>query len=411
MTTASKGTVLIVDDDRDLRDALAQTLDIAGYQPIASSAFIAAKDHLTRMFDGVVITDMMMPGRDGFHLLDYAREVDAELPVILLTGQGSVPAAVKAIDRGAFAFLEKPCAPADLLATVEKAILARATTMQTRTLKRQSERGDAAARLLFGVSTQAEALRDQVRTVARAGAEVVVTGEPGAGTAKVAEVIHLLSGAASQPFIKRAGAALTVEALEDALTATGAGTLYIDEASKLPMASQYHLLGILEAGTPARVIAGSTVNLIEAADAGQFHTDLYYRLDLMRVRIPALRERPDDIPIMFRHYVAQACEQANLPLPDITPEVTGRLMAQEWTGNARALMNAAMRFAMGLQEVEVEESLGLSAQMAQIERRLIIDALQRCAGKATETAKLLQLPRKTFYDKLAKHGLKADDFR
>lgn len=411
MTTTSKGTVLIVDDNRDLRDALSQTLEIAGYQTITSPAFIAAKDHITRAFDGVVITDMMMPGRDGFHLLDYAREVDADLPVILLTGQGSVPAAVKAISRGAFAFLEKPCASVDLVAAVEKAMTARRAIVVSRSHKQRSERGDAAARLLFGVSALAEALREQVRAVARANAEVVVTGEPGAGIAKIAEVIHLLSPAAAQPFIKRAGASLSVEALDDGLAAAGPGTFYIDEAGKLPMASQYHLLGLLDAGIATRVIAGSTENLAQVAETGAFHADLYYRLDLMRVRIPALRERPDDIPVLFRHYVAQACEQANLPLTDITPEVTGRLMAQDWSGNARALMNAAMRFAMGLQDVEVEESLGLTAQMAQIERSLIIDAMQRCAGRATETAKLLQLPRKTFYDKLARHGLRAEDFR
>jgi two-component system C4-dicarboxylate transport response regulator DctD len=156
---------------------------------------------------------------------------------------------------------------------------------------------------------------------------------------------------------------------------------------------------------------GSTVDLSGAVQSGQVHADLFYRLDLMRIRIPAIRERPDDIPVLFRHYVALACEQANLAVPEITPEVTGRLMEQDWSGNARALMNAAMRFAMGLQEVEVEETLGLAAQMSQIEKSLIVDGLKRCQGQATATAKLLQLPRKTFYDKLAKHGLRAEDFR
>ncbi len=403
--------VLIVDDDRDVRDALGQTLEIAGFATRRAAAFIAAKDHISQEFEGVILTDMMMPGRDGFHLLDYARQMDAELPVIVLTGQGSVPSAVKAIDQGAFAFLEKPCAPDDLVAHVEKALQARREVMQSRKQKRETEQGDAAARMLFGTSPQANALRDQARVTAKATAEVVITGEPGAGTSKVAEVVHLLSVAARQPFIKRAGAALTVDALDAAIGAAGTGTLYIDEVVSLPMASQYHLLGLLDAGTPARVIVGSTIDLPQAVQNNQVHADLFYRLDLMRIRIPAIRERPDDIPILFRHYVALACEQANLPVPDVTPEVTGRLMAQDCSGNARALMNAAMRFAMGLQEVEVEETLGLAAQMAQIEKSLIVDALKRCQGQATETAKLLQLPRKTFYDKLAKHGLRAEDFR
>jgi two-component system C4-dicarboxylate transport response regulator DctD len=354
---------------------------------------------------------MMMPGRDGFHLLDYAHQIDADLPVILLTGQGDVPTAVKALDGGAFAFLEKPCGPKDLLAVVHKALAARDAVLKTRAFQREVEHGDAAARMLFGVSAQSNALRDRVRAVAKARAEVVVTGEPGAGTSKVAEVIHLLSSAARDPFIKRAGAALTATALQEAIVAADAGTLFIDEVGSLPSASQYFLAEQLDGGIGPRIIAGSTQDLEEDVAAGGFHGDLFYRLDLMRVHIPAIRERPEDIPVLFRHYVAQACEQANLPVPDITADVTGRFMAPDWSGNARALMNAAMRFAMGLNEVETGETLGLTAQMAQIEKSLIVDALRRCNGKATETAKLLQLPRKTFYDKLAKHGLRADTFR
>lgn len=405
------GHVLIVDDDRDLRDALGQTLELAGFHPTLASAFIEAKDKISNDFDGIVVTDMMMPGRDGFHLLEYARAVDAELPVIVLTGQGSVPAAVKAIDRGAFAFLEKPCAPDDLVAHVDKAMQARKAVMQSRQLKRESEQGDAASRMMFGISPPAKAMRDQVRIVAKANVEVVISGEPGSGTSKIAEVIHLLSAAAREPFVKRSGGALTVEALDKAIVQTGHGTLYIDEVTQLPPASQYHLLGVLETGCTARILVGSTSDLEAATESGAFHADLFYRLDLMRVRIPAIHERPEDIPVLFRHYVAQACEQANLDMPDITPEVTARLMSQEWPGNARGLMNAAMRFALGVQDVMPEESLGLVAQMAQIERGLIVDALKRCKGQATETAKLLQLPRKTFYDKLTKHGLRAEDFR
>lgn len=404
-------TVLIVDDDREVRDALGQTVEIAGVTPILASSFIAAKDHITVGFEGVIITDMMMPGRDGFHLLDYARGVDADLPVILLTGQGDVPTAVKALDAGAFAFLEKPCGPRDLMAVVDKALAARATVMQGRAVLRDVQKGDAASRMLIGTSDLATALRNRVRAVAKSRAEVVVTGEPGAGTSKVAEVIHLLSTSARDPFVKRAGAALSVAALADAIAAAGTGTLFIDEVGSLPMESQFSLAEQVDSGISARIIAGSTRDLDGEVAAGRFHGDLFYRLDLMRLRIPPIRERSEDIPILFRHFVGQACEQANLPVPDITADVTGRLMEQDWSGNARALMNAAMRFAMGLNEVEPSETLGLTAQIAQIEKSLIVDALRRCNGQATATAKLLQLPRKTFYDKLAKHGLRADDFR
>lgn len=131
----------------------------------------------------------------------------------------------------------------------------------------------------------------------------------------------------------------------------------------------------------------------------------------MRVRIPALRERPEDIPVLFQHYVAQACEQANLTPPPISSELTARLMAQDWPGNARGLMNVAMRFALGLNEADTQIGTGLAAQMAQVERSLLVAALQRHAGRATDVARDLQLPRKTFYDKLSKHGLRAEDFR
>ena len=140
-------SVLIVDDDRAVLDALAQTLDLANLTAISTASFVEAKGHMTRDFAGVVITDMMMPGRDGFYLLDFVKGVDPDLPVILLTGQGNVPTTVQAIDQGAHAVLEKPCAPADLLACVEKALAARHQTLQARELRRDVARGDAAARL------------------------------------------------------------------------------------------------------------------------------------------------------------------------------------------------------------------------------------------------------------------------
>jgi len=128
------------------------------------------------------------------------------------------------------------------------------------------------------------------------------------------------------------------------------------------------------------------------------------------VRIPALRERPSDIPVLYRHYLAQACEQADLPLPDVPPDLQARLMAQDWPGNARALMNAAMRHAMGLEQ-ERAPPAGLVERMAEVERAILIDALRRHEGRASAAAEELELPRKTFYDKLARHGLRPESYR
>jgi two-component system C4-dicarboxylate transport response regulator DctD len=403
--------VLMVDDDREVREALGQTLELADLDPVLASSFIEAKDHMNARFDGVVVTDIRMPGRDGFHLLDHARALDPDLPVILLTGEADIPLAVQAMGRGAFSFLEKPCAPSEFLAVVRTALKARADILDARRQRLAQESGDAASRMLFGQSPQAQALRDQVRAVARTGAEVMITGEPGSGTPKIAEVIHLLSPAARHPFVKRAGGSLDPEALAEAFVTAAAGTLYIDEVGTLPGEVQFALLDRLEGGGAARVVAGTTRDLSAEVAAGRFNADLFYRLDLMPVRIPPLRERPEDIPVLFRHYVSQACEQANLPVPEIGAEVNARLMAQDWPGNARALMNAAMRFVMGLGEGEADQGLGLVEQMARVERSLLMEALRRTGGNATETARALKLPRKTFYDKLTRHGIRPETYR
>jgi len=360
--------VLLVDDDREVREALGQTLELADLEPILAGSFVAAKDNITKTFAGVIVTDLRMPGRDGFHLLEHARRVDAELPVILLTGEADVPMAVKAMAEGAHAFLEKPCAPQDLLAAIEQALSQRTDVLEARRRKLQLESGDAAARMLHGISPQADALRTRVRAVAKTTAEVLVTGETGVGTPKVAEVIHLLSPVARHPFVKRASGVLDVDGLRDALEQAKAGSLFLDEVGTLPSATQFALLDALEVGGAARVIAATTVPLEQAVAAGRFSADLFYRLDLMRVGIPALRERPSDIPVLFEHYLAQACEQAALPVPPVTSDTIASLMAQDWPGNARALMSAAMRFALGVGEPTDSAALGLNEQMAQVER-------------------------------------------
>jgi len=404
-------TVLVVDDDRPVREALAQTLELADYSVCAAGSFIEAKDHITPEFDGVILSDIRMPGRDGFHLLAHTRALDDELPVILLTGEGDIPMAVKAMAQGAFDFLEKPCAPDALIPVLERAIKNRALVLENRRLKAQLETGDPAARMLFGTSQLAEDLRARVRQAARAGTEVLVTGPAGAGVSKVAEVIHHMSPGAGGPYVKRAAATLDPGALETAFQSALGGNLFLDEIGALPAEAQYTLLERLEDGDSARLIGGSTADLSAAVEAGRFNADLFYRLDVMRVRIPALSERPEDIPVLFRHYVAQAAEQAGLTPPDIDPDRLAALMAQDWPGNARSLMSAAMRFVLGMPDDGAATDLGLSDQMARVERSLLIAALGRQNGRASEAAKALKLPRKTFYDKLARYGIRPEDYR
>lgn len=404
--------VLLVDDDAAVREALSQTLELADYHPVAAGSFVAAKDHIRPDFAGVIVSDIRMPGRDGFHLLSYTREIDPDLPVILLTGEGDIPMAVQAMGQGAFDFLEKPCAAADLLAVLERAFASRTAILEQRALKSELERGDPAARLLFGLSAQAEALRDRVRSVAPTGAEVLVTGPPGSGISKVAEVVHLMSPRGQGPFVKRPAAGLSAEDLLRVCEDAAGGSLFLDEVSAMPEATQYAALELIEQGAGVRIVAGTTADLAELSSQGGFLADLFYRLDVMRVRIPSLAERPEDIPVIFRHYVAQAAEQAGIAEPEVSSEHMASLMASDWPGNARSLMSAAMRFVLGMpEEVTQAADLGLNEQMARVERSLLIAALGRHNGKASEAAKALKLPRKTFYDKLARYQIRPEDYR
>ncbi|WIY24052.1 sigma-54-dependent transcriptional regulator [Parasedimentitalea psychrophila] len=404
--------VLLVDDDAAVRDALAQTLELNDLEAMTAASFVVAKDHITPQFDGVIVSDIRMPGRDGFHLLEYAHGVDEELPVILLTGEGDIPMAVRAMAHGAFGFLEKPCAAADLLTVLKRAMKTRALVLENRRLKVQLESGDPAARMLFGTSPQSDDLRAKVRSVASTGAEVLVTGAPGSGVSKIAEVVHLMSHLAQGPFVKRPSAGLSAAGFDELCSAGAGGSVFIDEVSALPETTQYAVLDRLERGAGTRVIAGSTANLAALVEAGSFNAGLFYRLDVMRVRIPSLSERPEDIPVLYRHYVAQAAEQAGIAQPDISPEHLAALMAQDWPGNTRSLMSAAMRFVLGMPEETAEAAeLGLAEQLAQVERSLLIAALGRQNGRAAAAAQALKLPRKTFYDKLARYGIRPEDYR
>ncbi|QTN35205.1 sigma-54-dependent transcriptional regulator [Cognatishimia activa] len=404
-------SVLLVDDDRAVRDALGQTLMLDGYDVTLAASYIEAKDHITPDFGGVIVSDIRMPGKDGFDLLAFARGVDADLPVVLLTGEGDIPMAVRGLQAGAFNFLEKPCETQDFLSVVENALRSRQMVMENRVLKQKLEQGDAASRLLFGTSDLAEGLRAQARKTAKAGTNAMIFGAPGSGNFKVAEVVHLLSEASSAAFEKRTAAGLTPETLSEALKSAEGGTLFLDEISTLRQDVQFALNDALDAPNAPIIIGGTYESPEFFHEGGNFNSDLFYRLNVMTLRVPSLKERPEDIPDLFRHYVNIAAEQAGTPAPEVTPETISTLMAQDWPGNARALMNAAMRFTLGVSDGESGEDLGLAEQLARVERSLLTDALKRFRGNATEAAKALKLPRKTFYDKLTRHEIRAELYR
>ncbi len=401
------GPVLVVEDDAQVREALGQTLELEGFSPVLAGSFVVAKDYIRDDFEGVVLSDVRMPGRDGLYLLDHAQKTDPDLPVILLTGEGDIPTAVGATRKGAFEFLEKPCSNDVLLDTVNRAMKARALVIENRRLKALVSSGDAAERMLFGKSEKVQAMRKSVRQFAALDEPVLIMGAPGSGVDKVAGVLHLLSSRADKAFRRVAAAALSPEQLKEHVEDCNGGSLYLDQVTALPPESQYALIDILDDMRGTRILAGT----FTTSDREAFNADLHYRLEALTVRIPALSERPEDIPVMFRQYVQQVREQTGVEPPPITEEVIAGLMAQDWPGNARALMNAATRFVLGQGAEAGAEEMGLTEKLAHIERALLIEGLKRNGGNASLTAEHFKLPRKTLYDKFAKHGIKPAKYR
>jgi len=423
-----KLSVLLVDDDREVREALGQSLEIAGYPVVLAGSFIEAIDHISPNFAGIVLSDVRMPGKDGFALLERCRQIDKDLPVTLITGEGDVPMAVRAMEAGALNFLEKPVSVERLVDEVARACTLRRTVLENRALKARLAAKDAAERLIIGQSEATQNLRRQLRVVAAAGSDALIVGETGVGKELAARVIHALSGG-NTPFIA-VNCGMLTEGLTQAVlfgdnTRKGAfaradgGTLFLDEIGAMPLDQQVNLLRILEErsvedrfGQPQkldiRVLAASHEDLPEMVANGRFRPDLFFRLDVARLHIPPLRERPEDIGALYVHFLEEA--QAELGLPKGHVAVAA-LLAKSWPGNARELRNHARRAAMGLEDTDAAMETGLSAALSRVEAHLIEQSLAQQSGRIPEVCKALKLPRKTLYDKLKRHGIKPECFR
>jgi len=423
-----KLSVLLVDDDREVREALGQSLEIAGYPVILAGSFIEAIDHISPEFAGVVLSDVRMPGKDGFALLERCQQVDRDLPVTLITGEGDVPMAVRAMEAGALNFLEKPVSVERLVKVMARACALRETVLENRALKARLAAKDAAERLIIGQSEATQNLRRQLRVVTAARSDALITGETGVGKELAARVIHALSGG-NAPFIA-VNCGMLTEGLTQAVlfgdpTRKGAfaradgGTLFLDEIGAMPLDQQVNLLRILEErsiedrfGKPQkldiRVLAASHEDLPEMVANGRFRPDLFFRLDVARLQIPPLRERPEDIGALYKYFLEEA--QTELGLPQ-GPVALAGLLAKNWLGNARELRNHARRAAMGLEAADSATDTSLSAALSRVEAHLIEQSLRQFDGRIADVCAALGLPRKTLYDKLKRHKIKPERFR
>ena len=445
----SRIQVVLIDDDPHLRQALSQTLDLAGLKVMSLAQAQGLATRIERDWPGVVVSDIRMPGIDGLQLLEQLHAQDPDLPVLLITGHGDVPLAVQAMRAGAYDFLEKPFASDALLDSVRRALSLRKLILENRSLRLAlSDRQELSARLV-GQSAPMLRLREQIGALAATKADVLILGETGAGKEVVARALHDLSARRNGPFVAINAGALAESVVESELFGhepgafTGAqkrrigkfefangGTLFLDEIESMSMDVQVKLLRLLQErvverlggnqqiALDIRIIAATKEDLRQAADLGRFRADLYYRLNVAPLRIPPLRERGEDILVLFQHFADAASTRHGLAGHALQPAQRALLLRHAWPGNVRELQNAAERFALGLElALDNQEATaapqtylptanaGLSEQVENFERSLIAAELARSHSSMRSLAEALGLPRKTLHDKLRKHGL------
>ena len=439
--------VAFIDDDDALRAANVQALMLAGLQAKGYASAAQALEAIDADFPGVVVTDVRMPGIDGLELFRRLKGRDADLPVILVTGHGDIAMAVDAMREGAYDFLAKPYASERLVAGVRHALDRRRLVLENRELRRAvaTTRDDLP---LLGSTAVMERLRQMLRQIAEADVDVLVEGETGSGKEVVANALHRWSRRAGRPLVAVNCGALPESVIESELFGyeagafTGAlkkrvgriehahgGTLFLDEIEAMSPALQVKLLRVLEAREIAplgtnetrrvdiRVVAASKVDLPALVRQGSFREDLYYRLHVAAVRIPALRERRGDVPLLFGHFLARAAERFNRPPPELDAAVLRHLAEHDWPGNVRELVHYAERVALGLAEAapplppEPAGAGTLPERVDAFEAGEIRAALEAHKGDVQATVAALGIPRKTFYDKLRRHGIDQAAYR
>ena len=439
--------VILIDDDPHLRQALYQTLDLAGLNVLPLAEANGLAERIGRDWPGVVVSDIRMLGMDGLELLAQLHGQDPELPVLLITGHGDVPLAVQAMRAGAYDFLEKPFASDALLDSVRRALALRTLVLDNRSLRLALSDRQLLSTRLVGVSPAMLRLREQIGALAATKADVLILGETGSGKEVVARALHDLSSRRNGPFVAINAGALAESVVESELFGhepgafTGAqkrrigkfefangGTLFLDEIESMSLEVQVKLLRLLQERVverlggnqliplDIRIIAASKEDLRSSADQGRFRADLYYRLNVTPLRIPPLRERGDDVLSLFQHFADAASARHSLPARELPAPARAQLLRHGWPGNVRELQNAAQRFALGL-ELGLQDPLaspaaqqaaangGLSQQVDAYERALIAAELARPHNSLRSLAEALGLPRKTLHDKLRKHGL------
>lgn len=435
--------ILLVDDEEELRRSTAQALELSGFNVQTLSSAEQALELAGYAFDGVIVSDIRMPGMDGMTLLQRIRELDAEIPVILVTGHGDVQLAVKAMREGAYDFLEKPFTTAHLAGVLRRALDRRSLVLENRRLRAVAgQRDDLEARLPGRTQVMID-LRYRIRAIGATDADTLLIGDTGVGKEVVARALHDVSPRATRPFIAINCAALPETLIESELFGHEAGafpgalrprygkfehgrggTILLDEIGSMPFDLQAKFLRVLQervitrlgsnesVGLDVRFIATSKVDLEAEVAAGRFRADLFYRLNVATLRVPALAQRKADIPLLFLQLVREACARYGREDMEVPQELVSAVAQKEWPGNVRELRNAADRLVLGLDMQPGDgaalikpESGRLADRVAAFERNIIASAIAAHGGALKPVYEQLGISRKTLYEKMQKYGL------
>jgi two-component system C4-dicarboxylate transport response regulator DctD len=439
--------VLVVEDDEDVRFGVQQAVELAG---LPVSAYAAAADALAEVAPGaplVIVSDVRMPGIDGLQLLDKVMAIDPQIPVVLISGHADISTAVGAMQVGAYDFIEKPFSSDHIARRVARAVEKRRLTLEVQGLRAALDNWQGIEALVLGKSPAMAEVRKKILRLADTSVSVLITGETGTGKELISRSLHEFGARRDKHFVALNCGGLPEQIFESELFGheagafTGAikkrigkiewahgGTLFLDEIETMPVSLQIKMLRVLQERTverlganepisvDCRIVAASKADLMQLSTEGQFRADLLYRLNVAQIELPPLRERREDVPLLFEHFVLAAARRFGQPAPVVSASQLSELMTHSWRGNVRELQNVADRFVLGLTGDSLLSPGGnaskggtLGEQLAYFERMLIEDMLRRHNGNVAEASVELGMPKKTLYHKLRQLKIAARD--